>query len=78
MIINSHGQSFFCFLLTDDIIIQKSSDLLGLHQIDAALVLILLIIFIQFFIHDLCADLNTLVADIDAFRTGDEFSHLIL
>ena len=78
MIIDGHSQGLFRLVLADDIIIQKSSDLLGLHQVDAALVLVLLIVFVQFFVYDLRTDLDAFVADIDALRTGDELSHLVL
>ena len=74
MIVYGNGQSLFSFVLTDDVFIQNSLDVFWLGQIRScrhAFSQRFLVVLVQ----HLLAELDALVADIDA-ATGNQPAHL--
>ena len=80
VIVYRDSQCFLGIILSDHIFVQESLDLSGLEQIDAfcRILAVSIIVFRHGFVNNISANRNALIADINAFRAGDQFGYLIL
>ena len=77
VVVYCHRKNFFRFILTDHIIVKKRFHLLWLDEIDSVLIIIILH-QIKVVFDDLCADVDTFIADKDSIGSCDQFPHHIL
>jgi hypothetical protein len=77
MVVNRNRKSLLGFFLADDILVEKSLDLLRLHQIDLGFAQVKLLIG-QLVLQNLRAYIDTLVTDIYSARSGNQFADLVL
>ncbi|MCY1220294.1 hypothetical protein D9M72_323040 [compost metagenome] len=73
MVVHRDGEGTLGRFLADDVFLQEIEDFARLGQFEAAKVRY----FREFLFNDLVAELNALVADVDA-GPGNELSHLLL
>src|SRR5688500_12831955 len=73
VVVDGDGEGPFGRFLADDVFLQEVENLTGLGQFETAQIGY----FREFFFNDLVAELNALVADIDA-GPGNELAHLLL
>src|SRR5215469_10597608 len=75
MVVHGDRERFLRAVLADDVLVQDVVDLFRLR--DIAKPEILIDVLVELFFDDLVAELDALVADVDA-RSGDELAHLLL